>query len=344
MRKLRNLLPLAAIVLVAGCGEGGPPKTTTTTTRPVPTSAVAACPQAAHGEGAMGVCVPRRLGLSSIPSTQQPAGITWPDMSNNDPCICGAAIRGHGHVGEIDKTNQGVGFTDSYFVRMVKDAARHKLAIGGYDFDSEYTANEVYKFIDRLHAGGIYKGTPNTFPPTLDVEFGAFSKTGLQHQVNILYREYGRVQIYTGGWYYLPHAGCWIPKHAEIFWLSGYPNASVFCGVSENMFKVHQYTDHGYNGGIFSDMNVWRGNGKQFNAYVHRAKPAPTKAQLQAELWREYKRRVALRGLRLRHGCAPPHKVTPYTRAYKRHACPAWTKHGGEVNKKIKELHKAGIR
>lgn len=341
MRKLRNLLPLAAIVITgfAGCGENAPaPKAATTAAH----AAIVACPQAATGHGDMGACVPTKLGLSRPPSTAQPAGITYPDLSNNDPCVCAAAIRAHGHPGEIDKANQGTRFSDSWFVSMVKDAKAHGLATGGYDFDELYTASEVYLFIKRLHAAGIYRSTPNTFAPTIDVEFGNFSREGLQHQINILNREFGRVKIYTGGWYFLPHAGCWWPKGVPA-WLSGYPNASVFCGLSESLFKEHQYTDHGFNGETFSDMTVYRGNQAQFNAFVHKAPVKLTKGQKKEALDKEYRRRQALRVLRQRHGCGKGHKVTPNTRAFKRHACPAWTKHGGEANKAIKKFHKEGV-
>lgn len=337
MKKVRLLiLPL----LLAGCG--GSPSPTAVSRAPVPASQTS-CPQATAGKGGMGACAPKRLGLDLGPVAPQ-GGITYPDLSNNDPCVCGAAIKAHGHQGERDKANQGVGFEDSTFVSMVKDASAHGLSVGGYDFDEQYTAAETYKFIDRLHAAGIYKNTPKTFPPTVDVEFGNFNKEGLQHQINILKREYGRVDLYTGGWYAIPHFGCWWPKGVTA-WLAGYPNASVFCGLSESLFKNHQYTDRGYLGvpGHFGDMSVFRGTQAQFNSFVHAQPPAPTAAQKKLALWKLYKRRKELRALRLLHGCAAGHTVTPNTRAYRREKCPGWTKHGIEAKVSIKKLHKKGV-
>lgn len=340
LRKLRNS-PLLLVLLVAGCGGSSQHPLVRTQ---LVTEATTSCVQAIDGKGSMGSCAPKRIGLDLGP-VKQVGGITFPDLSNNDPCFsCAAAIKAHGHVGEIDKANQGPGFTDSTFVSMIQDAKAHGLAVGGYDFDEQYTAAETYKYIARSHAAGIYRDTPNTFPPTIDVEFGNFSKEGLQHQINILFREFGRVNMYTGGWYALPHFGCWWPAHVTA-WLSGYPNATIFCGLSEFLYKNHQFTDRGYIGvpGHNADMSVFRGTQKQFDEFVHKSKPKPTAAQKKEALHKLYKRRKELRALRALHGCAKGHTVTPNTRAYKRQKCPGWTRHGNEVKASIKKLHKAGV-
>lgn len=316
-RILAAVAVVIAAVLLAACGSPNHPAQTV---KKLPPSVKQACPEALQGQGTMGECLPAK---PQQVAPQEPAaggavavdftleapfvaiaassvtGATFPDFSNNDPCVCGAELRAHGHVGEIDKVNQGVGFTDQTFAPMVRDAKAHRLCVGGYDFDQEYTAAEAYKFVALLEAAGIRRGTPCTFPPTLDVEFGLASRAGLEHQLAVLKRAFHRAQIYTGAWYWLPHFGCWVPQGVS-FWLSGYPIASLLCGLSATFWAAHQFTDHGATGARaipYADLSVYRGSPAGFRVYTQQSKPAPTHRQLQEQLWRLYRERTGVRAL-----------------------------------------------
>lgn len=328
--KSRCLAALVVVLVAAltGCGGKAHPWKSV---KLLP-SVVSSCPGAANGNGAPGACMPPAGSERALPTTAKlrtgASGITYPDFSNNDPCYCAAVLKAHGHPGEIDKANQGIGFTDSTFIRMAKDARAHGVAVGGYDFDQEYTAAETYKFVKQLRAAGIYRSTPNTFPPTLDVEYGAANRAGLEHQLVVLFREYGRAQIYTGSWYWLPHFGCWVPAHVA-FWLSGYPVASLLCGLPGSMWVEHQFTDHGYNGAGYSDMTVWRGSQASFNAFVHvPLKPRNRHAEHE-RLKALDKKRHGIRIHLLKAGCRVREP---------RPACRPLFKHGHDVNHEIGPL------
>lgn len=358
------LVVLAAAVLLTACGSHSPPKTKT-----LPPSVKQACPEALNGQGAMGECLPAKPqvvpkttpGLyttgtaRAVPATLFVAfrhgGITFPDFSNNNPCYCARELRAYGHVGEIDKANQGTGFIDRHFAPMVQEAKRHGLAVGGYDFDQQYTAAEAYTFIARLKAAGIYRGTPRTFPPTLDVEFGLASRSGLEHQLAILQRVYGRAQVYTGAWYWLPHFGCWVPRGVT-FWLSGYPLASLLCGLPSSMWAAHQFSDHAPTGARQvpnADMSVFRGSAGQFAAYVQVGKAKATKRQLQEQLWHLYRERTALKRLiairsavLTRHHCRGTKRPSRGCREVKRKGDLSH-KHLHQIEGAIKGLHRKGV-
>lgn len=260
--------------------------------------------------------------------------ITFADLSNNDPTYNMAAIKRAGHPAVVLKVNQGIGFLDHTFYYMAIAAKRAGLCVGGYDFDQEYTAAETYAFIARLHAAGIYRNTRCTLPPTLDVEFGIASRAGLEHQLAVLFREYGRAQIYSGAWYWLPHFGCWVPPKVHL-WLSGYPFAPTLCGMQQWQYVIHQYTDHGFNGVFSSDMNVWRGSSASFPAYVQAGSPAT----LRTRLINDRKRRAKLHSLLAKRQCRTIHGPKAYR------ACPVWARHGQEVIADEKKLkHRLGIR
>lgn len=330
MSRCKFLLPLLAVAaLVAGCG---------TSQHQIPAKAspsvVRLCPQAANGHGQMGGCTPKSLTLQTkvLNPFVFPSGARFPDLSNNDPTYDMGAIRRFGNQGVILKTNQGTGFIDSTFAGMAHAAKAVGLAVGGYDFDEVYTASEAYTFINRLHAAGIYRNTANTFPPTLDVEFGNFNREGLRHQIDILLREYGRVQIYTGAWYIEPHLGCAWPSGVP-GWISGYPNASAPCGLPGFNFKEHQYTDRGFNGVFSSDMSIWRFSQSSFDAFVHKTTPPPpkpSKKAIEAKLHQERHYIVQIQNLLTRHRCRTIHGK----RAYR--ACPVWAQHGQQAHKRAK--------
>jgi hypothetical protein len=242
----------------------------------------------------MGVCAPKpRLGLTAPRSTTS-GGPVYQDLSNNDPCYCGAAIKQRGQVGLIVKANQGVGFIDSTAVGMVASARAAGLAVGEYDFDQDYTVSEAQVFVARLQAAGIGPSTPNTFPAYLDVEYGNFSYGGLLAQIAYLRSKGYRVGIYTGDWYWGPHAGCQWPSGLVSAWLSGYPNAPVPCGTTG--YNAHQFTSTPI------DLSVYLGSLDQFHAFVHATPPGPSPALTRT--------RIAERGGSLHayylHGCRQP--------------------------------------
>lgn len=254
--------------------------------------AAAACPQAAAGHGQMGGCAPKhKLGLTAPRAV---GGPVYPDRSNNDPCYCGSAIRAAGQVGLIVKANQGTGFIDSTAVGMIASARAAGLAVGEYDFDQDYTVAEAQVFVARLHAAGIYPSTPNTFPAYFDVEYGNFSYGGLLAQIAYVRAQGYRVGIYTGQWYWGPHAGCRWPSGLSSAWLSGYPNAPVPCGTTG--FNAHQFTSTPI------DLSVYLGSLDQFHAFVNAGPVGPSPALTRS--------RIAARGSSLHayyvHHCRQP--------------------------------------
>lgn len=263
MLNLRRLWPLlaciAALLALAGCGAA--------THLALPTTPVT-CPAAASGHGYPGACAPPRLGLS-LPQTV--AGPKYPDRSNNDPCYCGAQIRAQGYVGLIVKANQGTGFIDGTAAGMIQSARKAGLAVGLYDFDQDYTVAEARVFVARARALGIYPTTPNTFPLYFDVEFGSFSYPGLLAQIAYVHSQGYRVGIYTGQWYWTPHAGCRWPQDVTA-WLSGYPTAPVPCGTRG--YNAHQFT------ATPIDLSIYLGSTASFHAFVHATPPTPPKPRL----------------------------------------------------------------
>lgn len=276
MKRLAILLPLLPLLLLIGCGSGGSTPTAIT----VPAPPAAACPQAAAGQGSMGACAPPSVGLSNGKSITFQGPITYPDLSNNNP-VTDSQMRSisRGHDAIYLKTNQGTGFVDQTFARMAHSARRHGMAAGGYDFVSCYCAAEARLMVKVLHAAGQTRAARRWLPPTLDVEYGSASRSGVRSMVRILRAAFGRVNIYTGAWYWTPRLGCFWPKRVSS-WLSGYPHASVVCGLHPRLYTQHQYTDRGYNGATTSDMSVWRGSAASFKRFArfpahHKPKPKP---------------------------------------------------------------------
>lgn len=258
LRRLRALLIVLVLgVLVTACGNTGKHQTSTSSVS-LP-KAEAECPAATEGSGSMGACAPPSVGLSAPPRVGGTLGVShaprFVDLSNNDPCYCATALRRAGYRGEIDKANQGTGFVDSTFVRMIDGARKARLAVGGYDFDETYSVAEAKLFVARLRAAGITPRGHNEFPAVFDVEYGSFSISGLRAQIAYVQHQGYRVEVYTGAWYWTPHAGCqWVGVRA---WLAGYPTAPVFCGLTASLYVNHQYTDHAsIGGGHSSDASV----------------------------------------------------------------------------------------
>lgn len=262
MKRLAKFLaPAVTVLALAGCGGSSH---STPAPTPAPTPPTSSCPQAASGHGSLGACAPKqRLGLTR-PHVE--AGPQFYDRSNNNPCVCGGAIRSAGKVGLIVKLNQG-SFVDTTAAEMAGSARAHGLAVGGYDFDQNYTVDEARLFVSRARAAGILPGSNNTFPLYFDVEFGSFSFAGLQAQINYVRSQGYRVGIYTGNWYWAPHAGCRWPTGTVSAWLSGFPSAPVPCGTQG--YNVHQFTDTPL------DTNVFLGSLSQFHAFVRTTPPPP---------------------------------------------------------------------
>lgn len=295
MRRCLRRLGLPALmfaVLFAGCG--GSAASVRRLHGPI---ASTGCPAAAAGNGSMGACAPTdtfkpvppkltlRLGAAG--------GITFSDRSNNDPTTNMAAIRAHGHPALYAKVVQGLGFVDGWFLPQVRSARAAGLAVGGYDFVSTYSTAEAFFFANRLRLAGVTRASARTLPPVLDIEYASASRAGVQAMVNLLHRAYGRVAIYTGAWYWGPHLGCWWPKGAY-GWISGYPSAPLPCGMPSSAFVIHQYTDHGFDGAGYADMNLWLGSPAAWRTFSHTATPKRVlERQLRAQLvWRRHLRRV----------------------------------------------------
>lgn len=287
---------LVALAALSGCGSHAAHPPLRPLATPL-TAAERACPAAADGHGSMGACAPPGTFHAVPPSAmlrlQASARITFPDRSNNDPTRNMAAIAGAGHPAIYLKRSQGTGFSDGWFVAQANPARARRMSVGGYDFVSTYSAAEAFFFVNELRLGGITRASARTMPPVLDVEFGSASRAGVQTMVNIVRRAYGRVMIYTGDWYWGPHLGCWWPSGVQA-WLSGYPSAPVPCGLPRSLYVVHQFTDHGWDGAGYVDMNLWLGSTPGWRVFARTgASRATLERQLRAQLvWRAHLRRV----------------------------------------------------
>lgn len=265
------LLPiLVALLALAGCGSS----VHTHLVSPIPPavqsgSVTFSCPAAHNGRGAPGACAPKPiadvLGVTRAPRVVAPSSPLFEDLSNNDPCVCGTTLRAKGHSGLIVKANEGTYYVDPWAQPMADSARAAGLAIGAYDFDVYYSIAEVQLFVQRLHALGIFPNTPNVFPPYLDVEAGNFSYGGLLGQIAYLHQQgYQKIGIYTGDWYWGPHAGCTWPAGVYA-WLSGYPSAPVPCGTTN--YNAHQFTSTPV------DLSAFLGSQTQFQAFVNALPP-----------------------------------------------------------------------
>lgn len=296
---------VVAALLAAGCG-GTHHKLTLT------------CPAATNGHGTMGACNPPaiRYGLRAGPPQ---SGETFPDLSNNDPVYNMRAVARHGHPAFVGKVNQGTRFVDRTYARMVREARAAGMSAGGYDFVQNYNAREAYLFVDLLKRTSTCNGA-RTLPPTLDVEYGAYNTAGLRHMLAIVVRSCGRAQIYTGAWYWGPHAGCWWPANT-VGWISGYPYAPKVCGLPGSLYLVHQFGDNIYNGVLRGDMNRWLGTPAQWQTFTG---SKPDQRPL-------LKRRARLRGLLLTRKCrARRHRHKPLGPK-----CSRWFAEGDQINRAL---------
>lgn len=263
---------LLVALVVAGCGSTKTVTTTVTRSAPLTAPSVA-CPQAADGSGTMGACAPSSL----VPPTASPPTASriapYPDLSNNDPASCSQMkkIAARSKLVYL-KVNQGTGFTDQTFRPMLRCARKYGMSVGGYDFVSQYTVAEARHFTALLKQAGLTREAAKTAPPTLDIEYGNATRSGVQQMVNYVKKQFGRVNIYTGNWYWA-RLGCWWPKGVPA-WLAGYPTASPVCGLPSRLYTQHQYADNAFNGAFPSDMNVWRGSQAAFSTFIRERVPS----------------------------------------------------------------------
>jgi lysozyme len=265
------LTVLVTVVCLAGCG-GGSSQRAARQPADVPSVVAKSAPTCTVriGQGAPGACAPVSIAPRLAPPLAA-GSTTFPDLSNNNPVYDFSQIA-KTHPAVWLKANEGTGYVDPTFASMARAAKRAGIAPGGYDFVRTYSSAEANLFVKRLKATGTCR-SKNTLPPTLDVEVGSASASGVQTMANIVHRACGRVAVYTGLWYWTPHLGSWWPSGAYA-WISGYP--SIVGRANYARISVHQYTDRGFNGSTYSDMNVWLGAGS-FSAFVHKttAKPKP---------------------------------------------------------------------
>lgn len=255
---MRRLLTLAAAcVLVAGCGRsplpvkpGGHPSNVAPACTPSEEKTVR------KGNGQLGVCTPqtpaRAGGLVSAP--------TGPDVSNNDPIMIWAPVRGAGHPFAYVKLSQGAGFVDGTARFQMAQIHRSGIHGGGYDF-AEVCAvpvqSETSLFLNRRKATGSVG-----LPPVLDAEWPlsppcsvAQARTWVSSWIRIVARATDRSPvIYTGAWWWNPNLGCWWP-HGVRLWLAGYSTSLPEGPCSAPKPVLWQYTDNGWNGASFTDMS-----------------------------------------------------------------------------------------
>lgn len=329
MTRPLTLLLFALGLLTAGCGH----------THPKALKVPAPCPQASGGHGTMGACAPATAGLEYrkgiIPKAI--SGETYPDLSNNTPVTDHGMqlIAQHGHKAVYLKVNQGTGFIDHTFAGMAASARRHGLAVGGYDFVSCYCAAEARLFVKLLRQAGQTRTSAGWMPPTLDIEYANANRAGIETMVRIVRAAFGRVNIYTGQWYWTPRLGCYWPTGVS-GWLAGYPTAPRVCGLHPTGYTQHQYTDRGFNGAIYSDMSVWLSSSQAFKAFRNLATPTPTPMPVhRTTLGELYHRRRSLRRVLTGHGCRTTNRHT--------RRCRVWFTHGDTVGRQIAAAHHRGI-
>jgi hypothetical protein len=265
--------------LLTACGHHRLTLTVTT-----PAGVTSTVPAPACGEnGSPGSCAPKSYSLTQ--GGVSAAGVLLEDRSDNNPCDCGAQIRAAGFRGLIVKLNQGSEI-DPTADAMAASARAAGLAVGGYDFDADYSVSEARTFIAAARAAGMKPGARNQLPLFFDVEWGNFSLSGLRAQIAYVRGRGWKVAEYTGDWYWGPHAGSvWTGVDA---WLSGYPTASPVAGLATSLYRLHQFTDSPLDESVFL-VDGQTGSLAQFKAYVNdapRPKPvgcSPFKAQKTAK-------------------------------------------------------------
>lgn len=232
----------------------------------------------------MGSCLPNKSGVVKTGSLQfeNAAAITattyGPDLSNNDPVYGDAswAAIGAKNAFVIVKVNQGTYYIDRTAKAMTDTARRHGLAVGGYDFADVCRSTpqaEAAVFVAAARADNLVGGR-GVLPLTGDMEYptgslGCNARSWINDWIFAVHGLTGEwPMIYTGAWWWDPHVGCWWPGYS-ISWVSGYTSTASLlanympCGLAH--LDIHQYSDHGFNGAIYSDMSYWRAGTAAFD-------------------------------------------------------------------------------
>src|ERR1700733_14995478 len=248
MKRSRHLLLiLLALLSVALAACGGTTKTTTATTpvtvpappgraippkaggtpAPEPQLEVPSCTaeelaEIEAGHGQIGSCQPAPHGPP--PTEALHAGVTGPDVSNNDPFFNWHPVKSHGHPFAYNKIIQGVRFVDSTAGGMASAQRAAGIIPGGYDFLEVCRgtgAGEARLYAARLKAIGL-SGVGHAFVPMGDAEWplsvpcsAAGARAWLLQWENMLHALIHRWPgFYTGAWWWNPNVGCWRPPHA----------------------------------------------------------------------------------------------------------------------------------
>lgn len=274
----------ALVVLLAGCG--GPSKPARVGPKhdaPKPLQTAPPChvdPQ----HGTMGACAPKPPpGLKLGPPLAANGNPRFVDLSNNDP-VYGAgayrAMRARGYVGVDVKVNQA-SYIDRTAAGMLSSARATGMRVGGYDFADNTSGTgpvtEANIFVGRLRALGICGGR-GAIPPTGDFEYGQITPSYVNQWVAVVRRACGRVQIYTGAWYWNVHVGCYWPQGVA-GWVSAYASSVqpyLPCGIGQNLLEW-QFSDHAFNGANTSDASVYLHGPASWDRYTNAGPPPKPK-------------------------------------------------------------------
>lgn len=284
MRRFALLVVALVLVVVTGCGGSSPPYKSAPRPALPPSETAPGCGTTTNH--ALGQCLPRPAPSSGrrLAPSQTLQGC---DLSNNDP------VYGAGSWRAISarmswcylKVSEGTGFVDSTASAMAAQAKAAGLPVGGYDFQHICQVSPVSEadlFVSRLRADGLLGR--GTLVPMADAEYG-------NHSCNArAWEDSWRAEVikltgispgeYTGAWFADPEFGCWWPApyrgHAVLAWISGYTGSlgSVSRPCGHSVLDVWQYTDHGFNGAINSDLSAWVAGTASLQAAITGA-PAP---------------------------------------------------------------------
>jgi len=285
---------VALIVLLAGCGgTSKPARVGPKHDAPKPAQLAPPC-HISPQSGQMGACAPKPPPGARLAAPRTVVGSPhFLDLSNNDPIYSVGAyrqMRAHGYTGAVFKLNQA-GYIDRTAAGQVAAARQAGDRVGGYDFaDTTQGVGpiaEAHIFIGRLQALGLCGGR-GVIPPTGDFEYGTITPSYVVTWVAIVRQACGRVQIYTGQWYWNPHVGCFWPRGVP-GWISGYGALYLPCGIGAD-FLEQQFSDHGYNGFNSTDVSVYLHGSASWDRYTNAGPPPKPKP---APLTPAQKRRLA---------------------------------------------------
>lgn len=224
----------------------------------------------------MGGCLPKPklANQASITATRQ-----GPDLSNNDPVYepGQTAIARH-NAFEIVKVSEGTGYVDPTAAPMARDARRHGLVLGGYDFLHVCLVSptaEAQVFAAALRRDGL-TGL-RTLPPTGDAEWPSSPQCNVRAWITawaatVYAAVHRHPMIYTGAWWWNPHVGAWWLSHA-LAWMSGYTSWPPPFPAGHPGLDIWQFTDHGWNGASTGDLSIWHDSAAAFRSAALERQP-----------------------------------------------------------------------